>query len=89
MSDSTTLQAENERLREQLEAYRLRELEALREELAEAKAQAAHYRSEAERNAALGHEIAREAEAERGRLMERINALERTSSVVRPERPSR
>lgn len=81
--------SEIERLRAQLEECRLRELEDLRTQLAEAKAQVEHFREEAQRNATLGHQIAREAEVERGKLLERINAIERTSTVVRPERPKR
>ena len=73
-------------LRSQLEAYRLRELEDLRSQLAEAKAQAAHFRAEADRNVQIGHQIAREAEAERARLRERINVLEQSNSVRRPTR---
>jgi hypothetical protein len=80
----TDLASENESLRAQLEAYRLRELEDLRSQLAEAKAQAAHYRAEAARNVEIGHQIAREAEAERGRLRERISVLEQSSSVRSP-----
>ena len=74
-------------LREQLEAYRLREVEDLRSQLAEAKAEAAHYRTEAERNAQLGHQIAREAESERVRLKDRISVLEQPPDT-RPQRPT-
>jgi len=77
MSDPN-LEAEILKLREQLEASRLREVEDLRSQLAETKAEAAHYRAEAERNAQLGHQIAREAESERTRLRERISALEQS-----------
>lgn len=75
------------RLRQQVEEYRLRELESLQTQLAEAKAKAEHYRAEAERNAQIGHQIAREAEAERARLRERISVLEQSSSV-RTSRPT-
>ena len=75
------------RLRQQVEEYRLRELESLQTQLAEAKANAEHYRAEAERNAQIGHQIAREAEAERARLRERISVLEQSSSV-RTSRPT-
>ena len=83
MSDQDQL-AEIAKLREQVEAYRLREIEDLRTQLAEAKAQAAHYRDEASRNAQIGQQIAREAEAERARLRERISAFEQSSSVRQP-----
>ena len=75
------------RLRQQVEEYRLRELESLQTQLAEAKANAEHYRAEAERNAQIGHQIAREAEAERAKLRERISVLEQSSSV-RTSRPT-
>lgn len=76
MSDIDKLQAENEALRQQVEAYRLRELEDLRSQLAEAKAAAAHYRAEAERNAEAGRAIHREAQAEINRLRTKIEAGE-------------
>jgi len=76
MSDIEALKAENESLRQQVEVYRLSELESLRAQLAEAKAAAAHFRAEAERNANIGRQIHLEAEAERTRLMARIQALE-------------
>jgi hypothetical protein len=80
-------QAEIAKLREQIEAFRLREVEDLRTQLTEAKAQAVHYRQEAERNVQIGHQIAREAEAERARLRERISALEQ-SHDTRQQRPT-
>ena len=73
---STDVKAENAELRQQLEEYRLRELLALREQLAQARTDAAHYRAEAERNAELGRQIHREAEAERISLQTRIQSLE-------------
>lgn len=76
MSDTEKVQAENEELRQQVEAYRLRELEDLRTQLAEAKAAAAHYRAEAERNAEAGRALHREAQAEITRLRTKIEAAE-------------
>lgn len=73
---SDDLQAENAELRQRNEEYRLRELSDLREQLAQARADAAHYRSEAERNAELGRQIHREAEAERASLQTRIQSME-------------
>jgi hypothetical protein len=73
---SNDLQAENAELRGQIEDHRLRELSDLREQLAQAKADAAHYRAEVERNADLGRQIHQEAEAERIRLQTRIQSLE-------------
>jgi len=87
MSDEAQA-AEIQRLREQVEAYRLREVEELKAQLSEAKALAAHYRQEAERNVQIGHQIAREAEAERARLRERISVLEHSSTTGRPQRPT-
>jgi hypothetical protein len=74
---SNDLQAENAELRQQIEDHRLRELSELRELLAQARADAAHFRAEAERNVELGRQIHREAEAERIRLQTRIQSLER------------
>ena len=62
------LAAENEALRLELEGLRQRELSELREQLALAKDQAAHFRAEAERNAALGRRIHSEGQAEIQRL---------------------
>lgn len=74
--DDDELEAENVELRKQVESYRLRELADLREQLAQAKDDAAHFRAEAERNAALGRQIHQEAEVERNRLQARIQSLE-------------
>ncbi len=76
MADPEQLQAEVEILRQQVEVYRQSELDTLREQLAEAKASSAHYKGEAERNAEVGRQIHREAEAERTRLLVRVQALE-------------
>ena len=76
MTGPDALQAENEKLRQEIEAYRLRELESLRDQLAEAKAEAAHYRSEAQRNADLGRKIHAEQQAEIDRLQNRLQSLE-------------
>ncbi len=73
---SSGLQAENAELRQQVEQHRLRELSELRELLTQAKADVAHYRAEAERNAELGRQIHRETEVERVRLQARIQSLE-------------
>lgn len=73
---SSDLQAQNAELRQQLEDHRLRELSDLREQLAQARADVVHYRAEALRNADVGQQIHREAEAERTRLQTRIQSLE-------------
>ena len=77
-------QAENAELREQLEAYRLRELSDLREQLAQARADAAHYRAEAERNANIGRQIHLEAQAEIEHLRTRVQASERIPNARQP-----
>ena len=76
MEDSARILAENETLRQQVEAYRQGELTTLRESLAEAKNASAHYRTEAERNAELGRQIHREGQSEIERLKTRVQALE-------------
>jgi hypothetical protein len=76
MADIEVVQAENAQLRQQLEAYRLRELETLKTQLAEAKAEAVHYRGEAQRNADLGHKIYAEQQTEIDRLRIRLQTLE-------------
>lgn len=76
MSDTEKLQTEVDGLRQQLEAYRQRELDALRGQLAEATASTAHYRAEAQRNADLGRQIHTEAQAEISRLVFRVQSLE-------------
>jgi len=85
--DAQQLQAENDALRQELEANRQRELTDLRQQLTEAKADAAHYRAEAERNANLGRQIHAEGQAEITRLRERIQLLENVPNV-RPARPA-
>lgn len=54
----TDLASENEQLRAELEEYRQRELDGLRQRLAEALQLAEHYRAEASRNAETGRQIA-------------------------------
>ena len=72
MSDSETLEAEVVRLRAEVEAYRERELDSLRTRAATAEQAAEHYRTEANRNADIGRQIAAEAQQQladlRGRL---------------------
>ena len=53
---------ELERLRAEVEAHRQRELAELRSALAVARAEATHYRQEAERNAEIGRKIHTEAQ---------------------------
>ncbi len=77
MADIEAVQAENKKLRQEVEAYRLRELETLKTQLAEAQAEAAHYRSEAQRNADLGHKIHDGQQAEIDRLQTKLLTAER------------
>ena len=76
MDELQRLQTDNENLRQQLEAYRQRELVDLREQLTLARADAAHYRTEAERNASVGRQIHLTAQEEITRLRTRIESLE-------------
>lgn len=68
------LQAEVSRLRDEVEAHRLRELADLRTQLAEAKYAVQHYREEAERNAAIGREISNEATQQIARLRAELDS---------------
>ena len=81
------LQAENERLRLDLESCRQRELEGLRLRLVAAEEAAAHYRQEAERNAAVDRQIDAEYRKQVSELQERLRTAERMASV-RPPRPT-
>lgn len=76
MSDPSQLEAEIKELREQVEAYRRRELAELHEQLASAQANVLHYRSEAQRNADLGQQIHAEGQSQNERLRARIQVLE-------------
>lgn len=66
-------------LREQIEVYRQRELTDLRERLAKADEAADHYRAEAERNAALGRQIATEYQSQVTELKAKIAAYEQAN----------
>ncbi len=76
MGNSEQLAAENQLLRDEVEAYRRRELADLREQLALATANVDHYRAEAQRNADLGRQIHTEAQVQIEKLKSRIQALE-------------
>lgn len=77
------LQAEVERLRAQVEDYRQRELDDLRRQLAAALSDVDHYRTEAQRNAQLGREIAAEAERERAEMLSKLRAYEKAQVSVK------
>ena len=81
MVDLGLLQAENEQLRLQIEEFRQREIADLRQQLAEAKAMLTYYRSEAERNANLGRQIAAEGQQAIADLRARLDVAERTSNA--------
>lgn len=72
---SAELQAEVERLRSEVESYRQRELADLKTALATARQEAAHFRSEAQRNADIGRQIATQAEATIAGLRSQIESM--------------
>ena len=76
MADIEAIQAENNELRSVIEAYRVRELESLKTQLAEARAEAVHFRGEAQRNADLGRKIYSEQQTEIDRLRTRLQTME-------------
>lgn len=79
MSDQNdSLLAENERLRAMLEEQRQREMVELRQRLAEAEAKVEHYRSEAQRNADVGRQLAAEYEKKITELKAKVDIYERT-----------
>ena len=82
MSDMERLQSEVDKLREELEQHRQRELADLKDQLAQAQTAAAHYRAEAERNAELGRQIHREMQAEIDKLRGKLD-----SQVIQNGRP--
>lgn len=89
MDELQRLQEENETLRRQIEAHRQQELGSLMEQLSLAKADAAHYWAEAERNANIGREIHRESQAMIEQLKQRIATLERLLNVRTAGAPGR
>lgn len=72
---SLSPEEELERLRQEVESYRQRELEQLQARLAEAERQRDHYRAEAQRNADLGRQIHTESQAEIQSLRSQLDAL--------------
>ena len=87
MATPETLQAENEQLRLLVEEYRQRELGDLRQALAEARAEAAHYRAEADRNANLGRQIHTESQATIADLRSKLEATQRVPNARVNPRP--
>lgn len=76
------LQAEVERLRAEVESYKQRELADLRAALAAALSERDHYRAEAARNAAAGHQINAAAEETISRLRTQLEVRNRSTSAV-------
>lgn len=72
---SESLENEVQRLRDQVEAYRQQELIDLRTRLAAAEEARDHYRSEAQRNADVGRQIAAQAEQEISSLRAQLEAM--------------
>jgi hypothetical protein len=86
---SAELQAEVERLRAELEAYRQRELADLKTALATARQDAEHFRREAQRNADIGRQIAAEAEARIATLKAQVEAIQQADAhATRFARPT-
>jgi predicted nucleic acid-binding Zn-ribbon protein len=86
MSESE--QSELERLRQELERHRVRELETLREALAAARDEAAHYRAEAQRNAEVGRQIDREYRQQIEQLRAKLETFT-NPSFARPQHAGR
>ena len=72
---SESLEQEVERLRQEVESYRQREMDELRQRLVQAQTEAAHYRAEAQRNADIGRQIAAQAESEIKTLKAQLEGL--------------
>lgn len=77
------LQEENERLRSQLEQYREQELSELRSRLEQALADVQHYKSEAQRNADVGRQIATETQKTIAELRAKLSVYEAKDSSDR------
>jgi len=82
MADES-LQAEVERLRNEVESYRQRELAELRSALAAARQEAAHYRQEAHRNADLGKQIAAGLQQQISELKAKLEAVSQIETSAR------
>jgi predicted ATPase len=80
---SESLESENQRLRDQVEAYRQQELTDLRSRLAEAERARDHYRQEAQRNADVGRQIAAQAEQEIQSLRAQLEAIQNAGAHTR------
>lgn len=77
------LQAEVDKLRAQVEAYRQRELDDLKAQLATAIAERDNYRNEAYRNAEVGRQIAAGLQEEINRLRSQLEVKEQVSRSLR------
>lgn len=79
----TQPQSEIDELRQQVEAYRQRELADLKSALAVARQEAEHYRGEAHRNADIGRKIAMESQREITELRAKLDALTKADTNAR------
>lgn len=77
------IQQEVERLRNEVESYRQRELDGLRASLAAALAERDHYKTEAYRNASVGQQISAELQAEIARLRSQMDTKEQVTRHLR------
>lgn len=77
------LQAEVERLRAEVEAYRQQELLSLREALAAMTAERDHYKAEAYRNADLGRQIHADSQVELAKLRTELDLQAQTDRAIR------
>lgn len=75
--------SEVERLRAELETYRLRELQGLRDTLAAVVAERDHYKAEAYRNADIGRQIHQDAQAELTKLRTQLEVKQQTERAIR------
>lgn len=83
MASEAELQAEVDKLRAQVEAYRQRELDDLKAQFATAIAERDNYRNEAYRNAEVGRQIAAGLQEEITRLRSQLEVKEQVSRTLR------
>lgn len=83
MADKDSLQAENDKLRAELEGYKQRELADAKSALAAMTMERDHYRSEAIRNVDVGRQIASELQDEINRLKSQIDVKEQVARQLR------
>ena len=79
MTEVAELRAENEALKLQLEEHRIRELESLRERVAQAEHAADHYKAEAHRNADAAKQLVVEFERKINELETKLTVYEQVN----------